>query len=136
MAISDIAGKVSNASRAADAVFEEYSKKEQKDRNDLTLAIKQYIAVKLRLPAEEFSDNITKMVRFSISRNTGIPIEELKEMDRPGACGSAPAVLAKRILLFLDVQKKLGVHIPPENAGKIQTIQDLASELAPLVFIN
>ena len=54
-------------------------------------------------------------------------------MDKPGACGSAPAVLAKRILFFLDVQGKLGVKMPPEDAGKIQTVQDLAEELLLLM---
>lgn len=134
MAIRDIAGRLNEAAKAADVVIEEYYKNPSQNVAELAQVIRQYITLKLQLPEDEVSDNITVMVRYSISQATGISIEELKTMDRPGACGSAPAVLAKRILLFLDVQRKLGVQMPPADAGRIQTVQDLAEELMPLLM--
>ena len=133
MEIRDIADRMKEAANAADAVIEEYYKNPSDNAEDLARMILRYITVRLQLPPEEVSENITVMVRSSISRATGISIEELKKMDRPGACGSAPAVLAKKILLFLDIQKKLGVQMPPADAGKIRTVQDLAEELMPLM---
>ena len=133
MAIKDIAAKVGEAGKAADAVMEEYLSRPLTDQKDLEKAIKAYVALKQQLADEEISDNITVMVRISVSKSSGIPVEKLKEMDRPGACGSTPAVLAKRILLFLDVQKKLGVAMDPKIAQEIQTVQDLAGILYPLL---
>ena len=133
MAMKEIAGLLKEASKAADAVMEDYLKKPTRDLESLTRVIRLYAAAKMQLTEEETSDNITVMVRHYVSRISGIPADKLKEMDKPGACGSAPAVLAKRILFFLDVQGKLGVKMPPEDAGKIQTVQDLAEELLPLI---
>ena len=114
-------------------MISDYLSKPLSDQSGLERVIKEYIAIKLQLEEEEISDNITIMVRISVSKATGIPLEKLKAMDRPGACGSAPTVLAKRVLLFLDVQKKLGVAMDPKLAGSIQTVQDLAEILYPLL---
>ena len=133
MAMKDIAGRLKEAAKAADAVMEDYLQNPSRDTTALAGVIRQYAAAKMQLAEEEISDNITVMTRYHVSRISGIPADKLKEMDKPGACGSAPAVLAKRILFFLDVQAKLGVKMPPEDAGKIQTVQDLAEELLPLM---
>jgi len=133
MAMKSIVGQLKEAAKAADAVMEDYRKSPSRDVETLARVIRQYAAAKMQLTEDETSDNITVMTRYHVSRISGIPVEKLKEMDKPGACGSAPAVLAKRILFFLDVQGKLGVKMPPEDAGKIQTVQDLAEELLPLM---
>ena len=133
MALKDIAGRLEEAARAADAVMADYLSEPLAGPAGLEKTIREYIAVKLRLDGDEVSDNITVMVRISVSKDSGIPLEKLKAMDRPGACGSAPTVLAKRVLLFLDVQKKLGVAMKPELAQDIQTVQDLAGVLYPLL---
>lgn len=74
------------------------------------------------------------MVRIRISKATGIPVEKLKELDKAGACGSAPAVLAKRVLLFIDIQKKLGITFPADKMYGVQTVQDLAELAFPLII--
>ena len=133
MALKDISNRLRNAGQKADAVIEAWRNSPSKNEEALSRVVRAYIGRKLELPEEKISDNITIMVRENISAATGIPVEKLKEMDRPGACGSTPAVLAKRILLFIDIQDKLGVKMPPADAGSIQTVQDLAKELWPLI---
>ncbi len=132
MTAREIAKQIAHASRSADLVMTEFLELADPGPDELEQAIRGYVALKLQLEGDEISDNITKMVRISVSKASGISLEKLKEMDRPGACGSAPAVLAKRVLLFLDVQKKLHVSMPPEKAGDIQTTQDLTDVLYPL----
>lgn len=132
MAIKDIAVRLREAANAADSVMEDFLREPSPGQAGLENAIREYIARKLELDEEEISDNITIMVRSNISKTSGIPLEKLKEMDRPGACGSAPAVLSKRVLLFLDVQKKLGVAMDPKQAQDIHTVQELAEVLYPL----
>lgn len=133
MSLKEVAAKIKDASNAADNLMEAFLKLETFTRNDLEEMLKQYIGCKLQLEKEEISENITIMVRTSVSKATGIPAEKLKELDRPGRCGSAPTVLAKRVLLFVDIQKKLGVVIPPEQAPDIQTVEDLSGILFPMI---
>lgn len=133
MSAREIASQIAESAKAADAVLADFLSQPEQSEEALAAAIKKYIAVKQQLSGDEVSDNITIMVRISISKATGIPVEKLKEMDKAGACGSAPAVLAKRVLLFIDIQKKLGVAMAPEKAGGIQTVQDLSGILYPLI---
>ncbi len=133
MGMKEIANRIGEANKASAAILEEFRALPEADQSDLVSALNRYIPGKLQLQGEEVSDNITIMVRMSISKATGISLEKLKEMDRPGACGSAPAVLAKRVLLFLDIQKQLGITLPPEKLYDVQTIGDLANLVFPLM---
>ncbi|MBR3642641.1 MAG: hypothetical protein IKN57_03940 [Parasporobacterium sp.] len=133
MGMKEIASRIGEANKESAAVLEEFHALPEADQSDLAFALNRYIPGKLQLQGEEVSDNITIMVRTSISKATGISLEKLKEMDRPGACGSAPAVLAKRVLLFLDIQKQLGITLPPEKLYGVQTIEDLTNLAYPLL---
>lgn len=95
-------------------------------------ALKLYIAAKLMLSDDEISDNIVEMVRFNVARASHISVERLKEMDRPGRCGSAPAVLTKRVMLYLDIQKKLDIQLPTMKLPEVRTVQELADMLIAL----
>ena len=103
------------------------------ERDSLEEHLRRYCSIRLMLEEHEISDNITEMVRFYVSRITNIDIAELKKQDMPGMCGSAPAVLAERIHLFLAIQKGLSVKILPDLTPDIQTIQDLTDILIPLL---
>lgn len=129
----NIAGQIAESAKAADAVLEDYLAQPEMSEKALAETMKKYIAVKQQLSGDEVSDNITIMVRISISKATGIPVEKLKELDKAGACGSAPAVLAKRVLLFIDIQKKLGITFPVDKMYGVQTVQDLAELAFPLI---
>ena len=133
MGMKEIASRIGEANKASAAVLEEFRALPEADQSDLVSVLNRYIPGKLQLQGEEVSDNITIMVRTSISKATGISLEKLREMDRPGACGSAPAVLAKRVLLFLDIQKQLDITLPPEKLYDVQTIEELTNLAFPLL---
>ena len=133
MGMKEIASRICEANKASEAVMAEFRALPDAGREELTAILNRYIACKLQLEKRDVSDNITIMVRTSISKVTGIPVEKLKEMDRPGACGSAPAVLAKRVLLFLDIQKQLDIILPPDRLYGVQTVNDLAEIAIPLI---
>lgn len=136
MGMKEIARGITEAAKAADTVLVDFLAADGADEERLADSLKEYAGIKLQLKPEEIGDNITIMVRISISNATGIPLEKLKEMDKAGACGSAPAVLSKRVLLFLDVQKKLGITLPPDKLYGVQTVQDLAELAFPLISEN
>lgn len=101
------------------------------DRPEMEEIIRRYAACKLQLNEEDICDNLTIMARISVARVMNISVEELKAMDVPGMCGSASGVLAKRVAMFMDVQKVLDIKIPPEKTPYIQTIQDLLDIVIP-----
>ena len=103
------------------------------DRAFVEEHLKKYCVIRLMMEEEDISDNITKMVRTDVARSMGVEVSKLEAQDMPGACGSAPAVLSKRILLFLAVQRELGIKLPPDDTPKIQTVQDLADMVIPLL---
>ena len=46
---------------------------------------------------------------------------------------ASAAVLAKRVLLFLDIQKQLDITLPPEKLYDVQTIEELTNLAFPLL---
>ena len=126
MNIKDMAGRLSRAGEAADAALQSIKDHPGADRELVGEKLRQYLSAKLLLEDAEVSDNIVEMIRLNISKSSGIPVEKLKEMDKPGNCGSAPAVLTKRVMLFLEIQKVLGISLPPREAAEIRTVGDLA----------
>ena len=73
------------------------------------------------------------MVRINVAKASHMTVEQLKEMDRPGRCGSAPAVLSKRVLLYIDIQKQLGITLPAMELPEIRTVQELTAMILPLI---
>ena len=126
MNIQDMAGRLNQAGDEGDAALERIRNFTNADRAQTEECLKKYIASKLLLTEEEISDNIVEMVRLNVSKASHISVEKLKEMDRPGACGSAPAVLAKRVLLYVGIQKALGITFPAEEMAEVRTVQTLA----------
>lgn len=103
------------------------------NRTLIAAYLKDYIAAKLLLSGDEISDNIVQMVRINVAKASHLSVEALKEMDRPGRCGSAPAVLSKRVLLLLSLQKALDITLPPREAPEVHTVDELADMIIPLM---
>lgn len=133
MGRKEIADRLKEAAAQANTELEKIRSAPDMGREKMAEVLRRYAARRLMLDASEVSDNITKMVRIHVSKTMHIPEEELKNMDKPGMCGSAPAVLSLRILMFLAVQEQLGVKLPAQKTPDIQTVQDLAELLIPLL---
>lgn len=133
MNIQDMAGRLNRAGNEGEAALEQIRNHPDADRAQIEKCLKKYIAAKLLLKEEEMSDNIVEMVRLNVSKASHISVEKLKEMDRPGACGSAPAVLAKRVLLYVGIQNALGITFPAEEMPEVRTVQALAEMIEKLM---
>ena len=133
MTIQDKAEQLAKVNRQANAILAGIRKQTNIDAKFIEEQLKKFIRIKLMLTENEVSDNITLMVQISIAKSLNVKVTELPGIDKPGQCGNASAVLAKRIQLFLAVQKGLNVSIPAKKTPVIKTVHDLTSVLMPLM---
>lgn len=131
--VREIAGRLKQGQKTAEALLEELRLAQEQSPEEIADKLKQYIAIKLLLSEAEISDNIIEMVRINVAKASHLSVEQLKEMDRPGRCGSAPAVLSKRVLLYLDIQKKLGITLPAQKLPEVRTVLELTDIILPLL---
>ncbi len=133
MEMQEMANRLTQANKQAEETLGLIRRDPYADRSVIEACLKQYIAEKLLLSEEESSDNIVEMVRINVAKASHMTIEEVKQLDRPGACGSAPAVLSKRVLLYLAIQKALEITLPAAKMPNVKTIQELTDLLLPLI---
>ena len=131
--VREMAGRLKQKKETAESLLEEIRSALEKSPEEIAGKLKQYIAAKLLLSEAEVSDNIIEMVRINVAKASHMTVEQLKEMDRPGRCGSAPAVLSKRVLLYIDIQKQLGITLPAMEMPEIRTVQELTAMILPLI---
>lgn len=131
--VREIAGRLKQGQKTAEALLEDLRLAQEQSPEEIADKLKQYIAIKLLLSEAEISDNIIEMVRINVAKASHLSVEQLKEMDRPGRCGSAPAVLSKRVLLYLDIQKKLGITLPAQKLPEVRTVLELTDIILPLI---
>lgn len=133
MNMREMAGRLARANEQAEAALKEIRIYADVDRTGVEECLRRYIAAKLLLSEDEISDNIIQMVRINVAKASNMTVEELKEMDRPGACGSAPAVLSKRVLMYIALQKALEITFPPTKLSGVVTVQELADLILSLL---
>ncbi len=131
--VREMAGRLKQKKETAESLLEEIRSALEKSPEEIAGKLKQYIAAKLLLSEAEVSDNIIEMVRINVAKASHMTVEQLKEMNRPGRCGSAPAVLSKRVLLYIDIQKQLGITLPAMELPEVRTVQELTDMILPLI---
>ena len=131
--VREMAGHLKQKNEKAEALLEELRLDPKEPPEVIADRLKNYIAAKLLLSEKEMTDNIIEMVRINVAKASNMTVEQLKEMDRPGRCGSAPAVLSKRVLLYLDIQKKLGITLPTRELPEVKMVRELTEMIVPLL---
>ena len=131
--VRKIAGRLKHNNEMAESHLDEIRSFPELPAAVVAEKLKQYIAAKLLLSEEEVSDNIIEMVRCNVAKASHMTSEQRKERDRPGRCGSAPAVLSKRVMVYLDIQKNLGITLPVKDLPEVRTVQELTDMILPLL---
>ena len=89
--------------------------------------LRPYILYKFLLDGEErLPEDFTGLVKLSIARTAKIDPALLKDLQRAQKCTSASSVAIKKGLLFLDIQRQLGITFDPEKTTDIGSLRDLA----------
>ena len=133
MELQNMASRLNEAASLAEESLEYIRSNTDLDSIQVENSLRQYISQKLLLSEEETSDHIIDMVRINIAKASHKTVEEIKKLDRPGACGSAPAVFSKRVLLYLGIQKALNIKLPPAEMADITTVQELSKIVISLM---
>ena len=63
---------------------------------------------------------------LSIARMLGKDISEIKGIDLEAKCNGTSSVMTKKILLFMFMNKEMGIAISAEDAANSYTLQDLS----------
>ena len=77
-------------------------------------------------PEMELPENFSALTELSLSRSMKISPELVKEFDLAKSCDGASSAMAKKVLLFLAIQRELGILLPAMASARITTIQGLA----------
>lgn len=89
--------------------------------------IKKYVYAKFLLEEDTETDGtLFDLARASISAMMKIPKEDVDKKDLPSCCG-ATAVLDKKVLLLIQLEKDLNIAISAEESASIITLKDLAA---------
>lgn len=77
-------------------------------------------------PEMELPENFAALTELSLSRSMKISPELVKEFDLAKSCDGASSAMAKKVLLFMAIQRELDIQLPAMASARITTIQALA----------
>jgi len=89
--------------------------------------IRGYILAKFHLKdADCVTDNFRELTEISLSKSMQISPELVKEFDLAKSCDGVTSVRAKMILLFMAIQRELGITLPPRDTAYAETILQIS----------
>lgn len=92
--------------------------------------LRGFVLHKFMLKEEDLaSDDFNSITELSLSKSMKISPELVKEFDLAKSCDGVSSAMAKKVLLFMAIQRELGIQLPAMASARITTIHDLA-ELA------
>ncbi len=103
-----------------------------KSANPLTLPflhehLYNFVLAKFMMTKDDCpNDNFTDIANASLAKSMKISPELVKEFDNAKSCSGTSSVMAKKVLLFLKIQKELDIILPAERSAKIKTMSDLS----------
>ena len=108
---------------------------EIRGQNVLTLdffagKLRDFVLHKYHLPTDaELPESFSALTELSLSNSMKISPELVKEFDLAKSCDGASSAMVKKVLLFMAIQRELGIELPAMESARITTIRALA-ELA------
>lgn len=115
-----------NADRAISGILGE----NELSQDTVLKHLRPYIMYKFLLSESEMkTEDFTELVKTSIVKASKIDPELLKEIRGAQKCTSASSVAIKKVLVYMDLQRQLGIKFDPEKTGDIETLGDIAALL-------
>lgn len=89
--------------------------------------ILRYISIRYFLDEDELhTDNLYGLAEAAVAKTLAIKREKLADVDIPGTCTGTSSAASKKILLLLALCRDLGIPPEPEQAVRMQTVDQLA----------
>ena len=89
--------------------------------------LRDFVLHKYHLPTDApLPENFSALTELSLSHSMKISPELVKEFDLARSCDGASSAMAKKVLLFMAIQRELGIELPAMATARITTIRELA----------
>ena len=89
--------------------------------------LRDFVLHKYHLPTDApLPENFSALTELSLSNSMKISPELVKEFDLAKSCDGASSAMAKKVLLFMAIQRELGIELPAMATARITTIRELA----------
>lgn len=104
------------------------------DHNSFYPLLKSYILLRLGVPESECgSDSLEALSKKSIELMLATKSNSSVLNDVSPGCRSVSTSVARKVLLLIAIQKSLNVAIPALEVPHIETVEQLAAALLPLM---
>lgn len=92
---------------------------------ELNERITDFVLAKFMLDRDEcIGVDFQMLSELSLSKTMNISPELVKEFDTARSCAGATSVIAKKTLLYLAIQKALGIELAAEKTPKVHTFEE------------
>lgn len=71
-------------------------------------------------------DDFDALTELSLSQSMKISPELVKEFDLAKSCDGATSAMAKKVLLFMTIQRELGIELPAMETARLKSLLQLA----------
>ncbi|WP_102374204.1 acyl carrier protein [Raoultibacter massiliensis] len=125
------------AEKKAKAIAETLKSKPRPSADEFDASVRSYIRTRMLLePKDEMPDSLNVLGQMNLARALGVSIPELSSIDMEAKCGGTSAVMTKKILLIMALNRDLGVSVTPDEAAEITKISELIERLYHLYESN
>lgn len=100
-----------------------------RDSDAFYACLRGYTLARFLLTEEETAEEIAELAAKSMAKLLHIPVETLKQNDKPSGCTYATSVSDKKILLIMSLTKALNVTLFPRQVPEIRTLGQLSALL-------
>lgn len=113
--------------RAAELELEAIHSADPLTHDDFARHLLAFILDKFLLLPEEIPAGrmFTRTAEASLAKSAGISRELVREFDQAKSCSGTSSVMAKKVLLFLKLQREFGIELPAGASARVGTIDDL-----------
>lgn len=91
--------------------------------------LRQYVLTKFLLTEEDApaDKSFDGLVELSLAKSMKISPELVEEFDTAKSCDGATSAMAKKVLLFMAIQRALKIELPALESARVKTLEDLSS---------
>ena len=94
----------------------------------LTYPLRQFILAKFLLDEEGIPEDVgfDRLVEESLSHSMKIDPSLVAEFDTAKSCDGATSAMAKKVLLFMTLERELGLQLPALETARVKTLEDIS----------
>lgn len=90
--------------------------------------LRQFILSKFLLDEEGIPEDVgfDRLVEESLSHSMKIDPSLVAEFDTAKSCDGATSAMAKKVLLFMTLERELGLQLPALETARVKTLEDIS----------